>query len=151
MLPATISTLTPRMRFNYGKPKIENFAFKLHYQFTVTLFLAFVILVCAREYFGSHIQCLSDQGVPPNVIQTYCFFMATFTIVSFYRRSCFCSEFYFMSWPLERRLERRGSGRYSTKCHSPYSFILLFRSPVAPPFTVARGLISTLLRSYFSR
>lgn len=82
MLVATLSTLTPRMRFAFKKPVIENFAFKLHYQLTVTMLLGFVILVCAREYFGDHIRCLSDQGVPPNVIQTYCFFMATFTIVS---------------------------------------------------------------------
>ncbi|VVD01528.1 unnamed protein product [Leptidea sinapis] len=31
------------------------------------MLLSFVILVCAREYFGQHIQCLSDQGVPPHV------------------------------------------------------------------------------------
>lgn len=82
MLAATLTTLTPRMRFNFTKPVIENFAFKLHYQLTVTMLLAFVILVCAREYFGDHIKCISDQGVPDQVIQTYCFFMATFTIVS---------------------------------------------------------------------
>lgn len=82
MLVSTLNTLTPRMRFNFSKPVIENIAFKLHYQLTVTMLLAFVILVCAREYFGDHIQCISDQGVPNHVIQTYCFFMATFTIVS---------------------------------------------------------------------
>lgn len=82
MLAATLTTLTPRMRFSYRKPIIENLVFKLHYQLTVTMLLAFVILVCAREYFGDHIRCLSDQGVPDHVIQTYCFFMATFTIVS---------------------------------------------------------------------
>lgn len=83
MLAATLTTLTPRMRFNFSKPNIENIVFKMHYKATVTLLLAFVILVCAREYFGEHIKCISDQGVPDHVIQTYCFFMATFTIVSF--------------------------------------------------------------------
>lgn len=82
MLIATINSLTPRMRFNLLKPKIENLVFKLHYKVTVIILLAFVILVCAREYFGEHIKCISDQGVPDHVIQTYCFFMATFTIVS---------------------------------------------------------------------
>ncbi|KAL0850612.1 hypothetical protein ABMA28_012371 [Loxostege sticticalis] len=93
MLVATFNTLTPRMRFAYRKPVIENFAFKLHYQLTVTMLLAFVILVCAREYFGDHIRCLSDQGVPPHVIQTYCFFMATFTIVRHYNESLLQSGF----------------------------------------------------------
>ncbi|XP_053601941.1 innexin inx7-like [Plodia interpunctella] len=84
---AAISTLTPRMKFNFNKPNIENTVFKLHYKFTVTMLLAFVILVCSREYFGDHIRCISDQGVANNVIQTYCFFMATFTIVRHYNES----------------------------------------------------------------
>ncbi|XP_014359474.2 innexin inx7 [Papilio machaon] len=87
MLAATLTTLTPRMRFNFSKPNIENIVFKMHYKATVTLLLAFVILVCAREYFGEHIKCISDQGVPDHVIQTYCFFMATFTIVRHYNES----------------------------------------------------------------
>ncbi|CAG5034987.1 unnamed protein product [Parnassius apollo] len=87
MLAATLNTLTPRLRFNFSKPNIENTVFKLHYQITVTILLAFVILVCAREYFGEHIKCISDQGVPEHVIQTYCFFMATFTIVRHYNES----------------------------------------------------------------
>ncbi|XP_052758845.1 innexin inx7-like [Galleria mellonella] len=87
MLPATVSTLVPRLKLNFKKPKIDNFVFKLHYQFTVTLLIAFVILVCAREQFGEHIRCISGAGVPEKVIQTYCFFMATFTIVRHYNES----------------------------------------------------------------
>ncbi|XP_038209464.1 innexin inx7 [Zerene cesonia] len=87
MLMTSLHALTPRMRFNYSKAIIDNTVFKLHYKFTVTMLLGFVILVCAREYFGEHIKCLSDQGVPPHVIQTYCFFMATFTIVRHYNES----------------------------------------------------------------
>ncbi|XP_045760369.1 innexin inx7-like [Maniola jurtina] len=87
MLVASLNTLTPRMRFSFSKPRINNMVFKLHYKATVTLLLAFVILVCAREYFGEHIKCISDQGVPDHVIQTYCFFMATFTIVRHYNES----------------------------------------------------------------
>lgn len=87
MLAGALGQLTPRLRLNFTKPVIENIAFKLHYQLTVTILIAFVILVCAREYFGDHIRCLSDQGVPDNVIQTYCFFMATFTIVRHYNES----------------------------------------------------------------
>ncbi|KAL4718314.1 hypothetical protein ACJJTC_018084, partial [Scirpophaga incertulas] len=84
---ALLNTLSPRLKLNYNKPKIENIAFRLHYQMTVTILLAFVVLVCAREYIGDHIRCISDQGIPPNVIQTYCFFMATFTIVRHYNES----------------------------------------------------------------
>lgn len=81
MLVSTLNQLTPRLRFNFSKPTLENFVFKLHYKLTVVILLCCVILVCGREYFGEHIKCISDQGVPSHVIQTYCFFMATFTIV----------------------------------------------------------------------
>ncbi|XP_049887980.1 innexin inx7 [Pectinophora gossypiella] len=87
MLVSTINTLIPRVRFKLYRPTIENFVFQLHYKATVTILLAFVILVCAREYFGDHIKCISDQGVPNHVIQTYCFFMATFTVVRHYNES----------------------------------------------------------------
>ncbi|CAG9575393.1 unnamed protein product [Danaus chrysippus] len=87
MLAASLNTLTPRLRFNFSKPAIDNVVFKFHYKLTVTILLAFVILVCSREYFGDHIKCISDQGVPDHVIQTYCFFMATFTIVRHYNES----------------------------------------------------------------
>ncbi|CAK1548032.1 unnamed protein product [Leptosia nina] len=91
-LMSSIKALTPRMRFKYSKPIIDNVVFKLHYKLTVTMLLCFVILVCGREYFGEHIKCLSDQGVPPHVIQTYCFFMATFTIVRHYNESLLQGE-----------------------------------------------------------
>ncbi|KAI8429422.1 hypothetical protein MSG28_000063 [Choristoneura fumiferana] len=93
LFAATISTLAPRFKFNKSKPTIENVVFKLHYKATVTILVAFVILVCAREFFGDHIKCISDQGVPDNVIQTYCFFMATFTIVRHYNESLLQSGF----------------------------------------------------------
>lgn len=82
MLLGALGTLKPQLRFNPSKPVIENFVFKLHYRMTVVILLVCVILVCAREYFGEHIRCISDQGVPEHVIKTYCFFMATFTVVS---------------------------------------------------------------------
>ncbi|CAH0722146.1 unnamed protein product, partial [Brenthis ino] len=90
MLDSSIRALAPciqSLRLHTWKANIENIVFKLHYKMTVTILLAFVILVCAREYFGDHIRCISDQGVPDHVIQTYCFFMATFTIVRHYNES----------------------------------------------------------------
>uniref|UniRef100_A0A2A4K2D6 Innexin n=1 Tax=Heliothis virescens TaxID=7102 RepID=A0A2A4K2D6_HELVI len=88
MLATTLSTLLgPRMRISLRKPIIENIAFKLHYQLTVTLLLASVILVCARDYIGASISCMADAGIPTPLIEKYCFFMATFTIVRHYNES----------------------------------------------------------------
>lgn len=66
------------------KPKsfsIDNFVFKLHYRATVAIFFVFTILVTSRQYIGEHIRCLSDSGVSEKVMNTYCFFTSTFTVV----------------------------------------------------------------------
>lgn len=88
MLMASISsirpTITAQIKFNPLKPTIDNFVFKLHYRVTVIMFIVACVMVCAREYFGEHMRCMADQGVPEHVIKTYCFFMATFTIVSIF-------------------------------------------------------------------
>lgn len=96
MLMSSISsirpTITTHLRFNPLKPIIDNFVFKLHYRITVILLLFACVMVCAREYFGDHIKCMADKGVPEHVINTYCFFMATFTIVRHYNESLLEAE-----------------------------------------------------------
>jgi hypothetical protein len=84
LFATTIKTLAPQFKLKSG-PNIDNFVFKLHYKATVILLVVFVILVCSREFFGEHIKCISDKDKDTlKVIETYCFFMATFTIVSIY-------------------------------------------------------------------
>ncbi|XP_067000640.2 innexin inx7 [Anabrus simplex] len=66
------------------KPKfrsIDNFVFKLHYKVTFWSLLASTIIVSSQQYIGEHIRCISDKGVPTNVLETYCFFTTTFTVV----------------------------------------------------------------------
>lgn len=59
---------------------IDNFAFQLHYKFTVLTFLVGVVLVSAQQYIGEHIKCISDKGVEQKVAETFCFFTSTFTV-----------------------------------------------------------------------
>lgn len=61
---------------------IDNWIFKLHYRVTSTILMVATILVCSRQYIGEHIHCIADGGVPGNVLNTYCFFTSTFTLVS---------------------------------------------------------------------
>lgn len=60
---------------------IDNFIFKLHYRMSFYIFLVSTILVTSRQFIGEHIKCLSDGGVPTHVIETFCFFTTTFTVV----------------------------------------------------------------------
>ncbi|CAH0405694.1 unnamed protein product [Chilo suppressalis] len=89
----SIRELSSHLKFSYSKPTIDNLVFKLHYKVTVAILLASMFLVCAREYFGSNIECTSDKGVPDKVIKTYCFFVGTLTIVRHYNESLLQSGF----------------------------------------------------------
>ncbi|KAL1491940.1 hypothetical protein ABEB36_012457 [Hypothenemus hampei] len=60
---------------------IDNWIFKLHYRITFTLLIVSTVLVCSRQYIGEHIHCIADDGVPANVMNTFCFFTSTFTLV----------------------------------------------------------------------
>lgn len=60
---------------------IDNFIAKLHYKFTTVALLICTILVTYQELIGEHIRCISDKGVPENVLNTFCFFSTTFTVV----------------------------------------------------------------------
>ncbi|KAJ9579849.1 hypothetical protein L9F63_004499 [Diploptera punctata] len=66
---------------------IDNLIFKLHYQWTALLLLLSSTLVTLQHYFGNHIDCLTDSGVPTKVINTFCFFKTTFTIIKHFDES----------------------------------------------------------------
>lgn len=60
---------------------IDNLAFRLHYRYTTAILLVATILVTSRQYIGEHIACVSETAsVPANVMNTFCFFTATFTV-----------------------------------------------------------------------
>lgn len=60
---------------------IDNSVSKLHYRLTFWMLLACTCLVCSRQYIGEHIRCITDKGVPPHVVNTYCFSMTTYTVL----------------------------------------------------------------------
>ncbi|RZC32480.1 Innexin domain containing protein [Asbolus verrucosus] len=63
---------------------IDNWIFQLHYRITTLIFLIAMILVTSRQYIGEHIKCISDKGIPEHVMNTFCFFTSTFTVVKHY-------------------------------------------------------------------
>lgn len=77
---STFSSVTPFLKFNQTQVKIDNFVFKLHYRWTFILLLVATILVTSRQYIGEHIKCISES-IPAHVINTFCFFTTTFTLV----------------------------------------------------------------------
>ncbi|XP_074025545.1 innexin inx7 [Leptinotarsa decemlineata] len=60
---------------------IDNWMFRLHYKATVLFFLAASILVTSRQYIGEHIKCIADKGVSQRVMNSFCFFTSTFTVI----------------------------------------------------------------------
>jgi len=72
---------------------IDNLVFKLHYRVTTLMLLVATVLVTSRQYIGEHIRCIGDKGVPEHVMNTFCFFTATFTVVKHLNASLLDSKY----------------------------------------------------------
>ncbi|KAJ3640676.1 hypothetical protein Zmor_027222 [Zophobas morio] len=72
-----------QLKPKFGSICIDNWVFKLHYRATCIIFFIATILVTSREYIGEHIKCITDMSSPgfEKVIETFCFFTTTFTVV----------------------------------------------------------------------
>lgn len=60
--------------------------FRLHNVFTTVLLLTCSLIITATQYVGNPISCIVS-GIPPHVVNTYCWIASTFTMPdAFYRR-----------------------------------------------------------------
>jgi len=63
-----------------NKADIDSPFFKLHYRTTATILFICCILVTANDLIGKTIDCMSGGVIPGNVLNTYCWIMATFSV-----------------------------------------------------------------------
>lgn len=83
----TFSVLSPHLKFKNKVVSIDNVAFKFHYRATFTILLVCTLLVTSRQYIGEHIRCITGGSIPEHVINTFCFFTTTFTVVRHFNES----------------------------------------------------------------
>lgn len=76
MLMPVVGLIKVRYR---TKADIDSFFFKLHYRTTATILFICCILVTANDLIGKTIDCISGD-IPGNVLNTYCWIMATFSV-----------------------------------------------------------------------
>lgn len=69
------------VKISITKVIIDDIVFKLHYRATFLILMVSTVLVTQRQFIGEHIKCISDAGVKLEVINTFCFFSSTFTVV----------------------------------------------------------------------
>ncbi|XP_014478015.1 PREDICTED: innexin inx7-like [Dinoponera quadriceps] len=85
--PATVfaafSVLKDHVKFKVSQDSvsIDNIVFRLHYRVTFLLLLGASILVSSKQFIGEHIRCIADKDLPEKVIETFCFFTSTYTVV----------------------------------------------------------------------
>lgn len=65
----------------------DSFVFRLHHKFTVALLIGASLLVTSRQYFGDPIDCISRDDIPPNLLDTYCWIHATFSVSSSWNKT----------------------------------------------------------------
>ncbi|XP_055644664.1 innexin inx7 isoform X2 [Toxorhynchites rutilus septentrionalis] len=83
----TFSVLFPHLKLKNKAICIDNIAFKFHYRATFLVLLVCSILVTSRQYIGEHIRCITGGSIPEHVINTFCFFTTTFTVVRYFNES----------------------------------------------------------------
>ncbi|XP_031636050.1 innexin inx7 [Contarinia nasturtii] len=83
----TFTALSPFIKFRSKNISIDNLAFKFHYRATYLILLVCTLLVTSRQYIGDHIKCITDNAIPSHVINSFCFFTPTFTVVRHYNET----------------------------------------------------------------
>ncbi|KAL7299165.1 hypothetical protein TKK_0007764 [Trichogramma kaykai] len=69
-----------KVRYLIDKAVIDNMIFRAHYRITSAILFACCIIVTANNLIGDPINCITDNGVPGHVINTYCWITYTFTM-----------------------------------------------------------------------
>lgn len=72
--------------FKYQDIRIDNAVFRLHNVFTTVLLLMFSMIITATQYVGQPINCIV-QGLPTNVVNTFCWITSTFTMPDAFQRA----------------------------------------------------------------
>lgn len=65
---------------------IDSPVFRLHYSITVTLLIAFSLIVTTRQYVGNPIDCVHTKDIPEDVFNTYCWIHSTYTLKNFFKK-----------------------------------------------------------------
>ncbi|KAF6205899.1 hypothetical protein GE061_020074 [Apolygus lucorum] len=66
--------------------EIDNIVFRLHYRLTFWFLMACCFIVSSKQFIKDHINCIADKSVSP-VVDTFCFFSSTFTVVKYHNSS----------------------------------------------------------------
>lgn len=59
---------------------IDSPVFRLHYSITVSILIAFSLIVTTRQYVGNPIDCIHTKEIPEDVFNTFCWIHSTFTV-----------------------------------------------------------------------
>lgn len=59
---------------------IDSPVFRLHYSVTVSILIAFSLIVTTRQYVGNPIDCIHTKEIPEDVFNTFCWIHSTFTV-----------------------------------------------------------------------
>lgn len=71
--------------FKLQEIQTDSTIFRLHNVFTTVLLLACSLIITATQYVGQPISCIVN-GVPPHVVNTYCWISSTFTMPDAFQR-----------------------------------------------------------------
>lgn len=67
-------------KINLQEPNTDNNVFRLHSRASVLVLMVCASLIGWKEYIGDPIQCVSEEKMPKEVLNTYCWIFPTYTL-----------------------------------------------------------------------
>jgi len=72
-----------------GEVSIDNLTFKLHYKWSVTLFVVCSVLVQTSQFFGDPVQCeTAEDSVDDDVLNSFCWMYSSFDMPETFQFPC---------------------------------------------------------------
>ncbi|XP_064457178.1 innexin shaking-B-like [Ornithodoros turicata] len=74
------SLLTLKNFLTLRSPNTDSVVSMLYYRLTVAVLLCFFVLTTTSQFFGNPIKCISQDDVPEEFLDTYCWLQTTFSV-----------------------------------------------------------------------
>jgi len=71
-LVGTVKSLIKISSFFNTHVQIDNVVFRIHYKLTISLLVAFSVIINSRQYFGDPIVCSGRNEISARVLDAFC-------------------------------------------------------------------------------
>ncbi|KAK6636955.1 hypothetical protein RUM43_010619 [Polyplax serrata] len=72
--------------------------FRLHYRLTASCLIVFTVILAARQYVGNPIDCIHTKDIDEDVLNTFCWIHATYSMRNAFKKSVLPTMFVYFEF-----------------------------------------------------